>query len=110
MVKNSSFTSLRSVVELDFPIQKTYYVQGDKCIPTFSSYNGINEPFNGPRQQLPKAYIHNGCIDIVSSDTIMTHNSMSGSNICAFKMHKNATQDIDTLEQWNEVEEYMSKK
>jgi CMP-N-acetylneuraminic acid synthetase len=68
-------------------------------IPIFKTLASIQEPFNMPRQMLPTSYQHNGCIDIVTVQTIQS-GSMSGTNIKAFVMDAAETHDLDTIEQW----------
>ena len=47
--------------------------------------NGIKEPFNKCRQELPKAYLHNGCIDILNYSTLsIEEGTISGNNIYPF--------------------------
>jgi CMP-N-acetylneuraminic acid synthetase len=77
-----------------------YYIQNNILSPSYNKFNDINEPFNQPRQILPITYLHNGCIDIVKTDTIINYNSMTGRNILPYIMDKDETNDIDTLEEF----------
>lgn len=63
----------------------------------------IPECYNMPRQQLPKAYYQNACIDIMRSEVILNEHSMSGKNIAAYVMKENF--DIDTEEEFKNAEE-----
>jgi CMP-N-acetylneuraminic acid synthetase len=58
---------------------------------------GIKEPFNMPRQQLPKTYWQNGMLDITRPKTIFEKKSMMGEKILAYKVSE-ATYDLDYLE------------
>lgn len=98
------FTSLRSVVESEYPAYKMYSIQGEELQPLFKSVNGIEEPYNNARQLLPKCYWHNGCIDITTPDCIERENSVSGDNIIAYVMDKTEVYDIDTIEEWDKSE------
>jgi len=94
-----AYNSLRSVVPTEHSVFKSYTVSGDTLIPIFKTLASIQEPFNMPRQMLPTSYQHNGCIDIVTVQTIQS-GSMSGTNIKAFVMDAAETHDLDTIEQW----------
>ncbi len=67
--------------------------------------NDIPECYNMPRQQLPKAYYQNACIDVIRPDVILDQHSMSGTNIVGYFMDDNF--DIDTEEEFAKAEEYL---
>ena len=70
--------------------------------PLFKVYNQISEPYNEGRQYLPKAYLHNGYIDIIKT-SILNNDTISGSKIFPFVMKKDQITDIDTIEDWNQA-------
>ena len=98
-----SIDSLRTVVEIEKTPYKMYTVEGNKLLPMFNSYSGKIEPYNMGRQYLPKAYLHNGYIDILKSE-LLEKGMISGENIYPYVMDKNDTIDIDTIEDWNNYE------
>lgn len=65
----------------------------------------IPECYNMPRQQLPKIYYQNACIDVVRADVILNKHSMSGSKIAGYEMDDNF--DIDTEEEFRAAEKYI---
>lgn len=65
----------------------------------------IPECYNMPRQQLPKVYYQNACIDVVRSQVITEEHSMSGVVIAGYEMAENY--DIDTEEEFKRAEEYL---
>lgn len=67
----------------------------------------IPECYNMPRQQLPKAYYQNACIDVIRTSVILEQMSMSGNNIVGYIMDENY--DIDTEEEFKKAEERMKK-
>lgn len=67
----------------------------------------IPECYNMPRQQLPKIYYQNACIDVVRASVILEQNSMSGKKIAGYEMDENF--DIDTEEEFKKAAEYISK-
>lgn len=58
----------------------------------------IDEAYNMPRQQLPKIYYQNACIDVARSRIILEQRSMSGKKILGYQMEHNY--DIDTEEEF----------
>lgn len=100
--KRNKYDSLRSVVEVSKTPFKMYTIDNNNLKPLFSNLNGIKEPFNKCRQELPKAYLHNGCIDILNYSTLsIKEGTISGNNIYPFIMNENDNIDIDTNEDWN---------
>ena len=67
----------------------------------------IPECYNMPRQQLPKIYYQNACIDVVRASVILEQNSMSGKKIAGYEMDENF--DIDTEEEFKKAAEFISK-
>ena len=56
----------------------------------------IPECYNMPRQQLPKVYYQNACIDVFRTTVVTEKNSMTGDVIAGYQMDENY--DIDTEE------------
>ncbi len=65
----------------------------------------IPECYNMPRQQLPKLYYQNACIDVIRTEVITKQHSMSGRRIAGYEMKDNF--DIDTEEEFLKAEEYL---
>ena len=97
------YDSLRSVVEYPKSPYKMYNIKDDRLVPLYDKVNNISEPINQCRQLLPKAYLHNGYIDIFNTD-ITKNKTISGKNIYPYLMKKNDTIDIDTYEDWVKAE------
>lgn len=68
--------------------------------------NDIEECYNMPRQELPKVYYQNACIDVIRTTTITKMHSMSGKKIMGYEMEENF--DIDTEEEFKKAEEYLN--
>lgn len=92
------YDSLRSVIEFDKCVFKTYIFEDNMLKPIFPKYDAIDEPYNIGRQQLPKTYIHNGYIDILKPSTIIQYSSVSGNRILPYIMKATANIDIDHTE------------
>jgi N-acylneuraminate cytidylyltransferase len=66
---------------------------------------GIDEPYNSPRQILPKAYSHTGLIDTIRPATILELKSMSGRTILPILFDPVYDADLDTPEDWQRAEQ-----
>jgi N-acylneuraminate cytidylyltransferase len=64
---------------------------------------GIDEPYNAPRQILPPVYWQTGHIDAIRAETILS-GSMSGKNIYPLIIDSVFTVDIDNLQDWARYE------
>lgn len=59
------------------------------------SFTEMKEPYNLPRQLLPKAYIHTGAMDVMRIRTIRELKSTSGRNLAFFHMSIEDSVNID---------------
>jgi len=100
MINNNEYTSLRTIIPYPKSPYKMYKINNDKLIPLFEEVNGLREPYNKCRQQLPDTYLHNGCVDIIRVKSYFEQNSITGYNIYAYLMNKSEDNDIDTIDDW----------
>jgi CMP-N-acetylneuraminic acid synthetase len=56
---------------------------------------GMDEPYNMPRQLLPKAYVHTGAMDVMRVRTIRELKSTSGNKLAYFFMKPEDSVNID---------------
>jgi YrbI family 3-deoxy-D-manno-octulosonate 8-phosphate phosphatase len=85
---------------------KMWLMDGEeKPIRPLTNVPGIDEPYNSPRQSLPKAYSHTGLIDTIRPATILKLNSMSGKTILPIVFDPAYDADLDTLEDWKRAEQ-----
>ena len=77
----------------------------DKPIRPLTNVPGIVEPYNSPRQILPKAYTHTGLIDVIRPATILELDSMSGRTILPILFDPAYDADLDTPEDWKHAEQ-----
>lgn len=92
----NNYDSLRTVCAFDKCPQKMYYINNNTLIPYYKKYNDIIEPYNMPRQLFKTSYIHNGCIDLVKTNSLIEFKSMSGNKIYPYIM--NDLDDIDNID------------
>ena len=65
---------------------------------------GIDEPYNAPRQILPPVYWQTGHIDAIHVSTIREKHSLTGDVIYPLMLDPRYTVDIDTLSDWAKYE------
>jgi len=65
---------------------------------------GYLEPYNEPRQRLPKVYWQIGTLDIIRTATITELGSMSGSKILPYVVPTSLAIDIDDLASFDKAE------
>ena len=99
----NKYDSLRTVIPFDKSPYKMYLVEKEELIPLFKEVNGIKEPYNQCRQNLPETYLHNGYIDILNSD-IIKNGTISGEKIYQYLMSGDEYHDIDYEKDFEEVE------
>jgi YrbI family 3-deoxy-D-manno-octulosonate 8-phosphate phosphatase len=93
--------SVRGVVPSGQNPHKMWRIDPQKgnMIPLLN-VEGIEEPYNAPRQVLPQTYWQTGHIDAIRTATILSKGSMSGDVILPLFIEPRYTVDIDTLNDW----------
>lgn len=69
----------------------------------------FNEPYNMPRQKLPKTYWQTGHIDAIRYRTIIDKKSLTGNKILPLMLDPVFAVDIDTELDWERAEWHLSK-
>lgn len=92
-------SSVRTVVPAPHPPAKFWVKQKDGFIKPLLNLPDIKEAYNQPRQVLPAAYWHVGCVDCVWSRMIAI-GTMSGTRVIPYELDPRYAIDIDTPEQW----------
>ncbi|MEK7554905.1 MAG: acylneuraminate cytidylyltransferase family protein [Patescibacteria group bacterium] len=87
---------------------KMFSVGEDGFLKPILTLEGVKEPFNMPRQKLPKAWNHYGQVDVARYETIMEKKSMNGEHILPIFLEGELV-DIDTPVDW-EFAEFMIAK
>lgn len=87
--------SVRSVNEPNKPPYKMWIIGEKHMMPLFASLPGIKEPFNAPRQSLPKVYETNANIGVMWWRTITSKKSVIGTKVLPLVINEPVI-DIDT--------------
>lgn len=100
--------SLRAVVECAFTPYKMWIKEESGFMRPVVGLPPFREPYNQPRQLLPKVVQQDGFIDITRPRTIFEQNSITGEKILPFDLSEISV-DIDTFEDLREAEERMTR-
>jgi len=68
----------------------------------------LREPYNAPRQSLPKSYWQTGHVDAARSSTILQHGSMTGERILPIVVDASYALNIDEPFHWRLAEELLA--
>jgi CMP-N,N'-diacetyllegionaminic acid synthase len=101
----SDFDSLRIVTEAPITPYKMWHIDNfDLPMIPIINADGIFEPYNQARQNLPKKYWQIGYLDVIKTDVILNKKSMSGDSILPFLVENTFAVDIDNLEDFEKAE------
>ena len=81
---------------------------GSGALNPLLEVEGINEPYNAPRQVLPDVYWQTGHIDAIWTKTILEKQSMTGDVIFPLMIDPQYTVDIDVASDWKNAERLLN--
>ncbi|SHM31684.1 N-acylneuraminate cytidylyltransferase [Nitrosospira sp. Nsp11] len=93
--KNPEADSVRGIIEPGQNPYKMWTIGEDGFMQALLKVPGISEPFNEPRQSLPKVYWQIGYLDLIRTRTILEKNSLTGTHVLPLKIENNDSIDID---------------
>ncbi len=102
--------SVRGVVPAGQNPFKMWQINADGKMKPLLRVEGIDEPYNSPRQSLPKVYWHTGIIDVIRPEVILEKNSMSGDVILPVHVDPVFSVDIDTPLDWADCERLIRER
>ena len=95
---NSESDSLRVVTQSPITPYKMWTINNlISPMQPLLKLDGVNEPYNEPRQRLPKIYWQVGTLDIVWTEVILKKKSMSGDTILPYIIDYKDAVDIDDI-------------
>jgi N-acylneuraminate cytidylyltransferase len=96
--------SLRIITEAPVTPYKMWVAENDdKPMKPLLSANGMHEPYNMPRQQLPRDYWQIGTLDIIRASVITEQHMMSGNTILPHIVPSWLAVDIDDLKSFEKA-------
>jgi CMP-N,N'-diacetyllegionaminic acid synthase len=103
LIENPNIDSVRTISEAKETPFKMCFKNRDGSL-TQVIKGSIEQEYNLTRQILPKAYIQNGCIDVIKTPVIVEKNSMTGVNIFGYLMQDYYNMDcVDDLDNFNDI-------
>lgn len=105
MIEDQSLDSVRGVVPSGQNPHKMWQVDPESgLMKGLIPVEGIQEPYNAPRQKLPPTYWQTGHIDVIRPDIILSQQSMSGKRIKPIFIDPDFTVDLDKPADWIRAE------
>jgi len=90
--------SVRTITPSPITPYKMWFMDAeDQPLRPILYIDGIDEPFNMPRQKLPPTYWHPGTYDVIRREVIMEKNSMTGKIILPILIDYDLAIDIDDI-------------
>lgn len=86
------------------PFKMWRFYDEEKPIQPLLEVEGIEEPYNAPRQILPPVYWQTGHIDAIRVSTLREKHSLTGDVIYPLLIDPRYTVDIDNLSDWAKYE------
>ena len=84
-------TSVRTVTKCEQHPFRMWHIQ-DNCMVGYE--NGVYEPYNTPRQELPTLFFQTGDLEMVTRETLLA-GSVSGIRVLPLVLHPDEMVDID---------------
>lgn len=110
LIDNPSVDSIRGVVPSGQNPHKMWKVSESGKLNPLLNVEGVAEPYNAPRQKLPKTYWQTGHIDAIRTSTIVTKKSLTGDIIFPLFLDDKYTIDIDNMPDWFRAEQMLTNK
>lgn len=105
----SDADSLRIVTPAPYTPYKMWTVNEDnEFMKPLLTLNNMKDPYNEPRQRLPKVYWQVGILDVIRTNTILEKISLSGDRILAHIVPNELSVDIDDMQSFKKAAEVIS--
>lgn len=108
-LSHSNADSLRTISIAPVTPYKMWVLTENNIIHPLLNSQGIEEPYNQPRQKLPPVYWQTGTLDVIRTDTIVKQKSMSGQAISSLIIPNKFAVDIDDSDSFQKAEEVIKQ-
>jgi N-acylneuraminate cytidylyltransferase len=81
--------------------------EGGWIVPLLT--NGLREPYNMPRQQLPATLWQTGHLDVVRRETVLTKHSLTGDRVLPIPVEVDFAVDIDLARDFERAEDLLRR-
>lgn len=107
LIDHPDADSVRGIVPAGQNPYKMWQLNEDGSMRNLLDVEGLEEPYNAPRQKLPDTYWQTGHIDAIRATTIHEKNSLSGDMVWPLPIDIEYTVDIDTQYDWTQAEDLL---
>jgi YrbI family 3-deoxy-D-manno-octulosonate 8-phosphate phosphatase len=104
LIDHPEADSVRGVIPSGQNPYKMWRVDDQGRMTPLLELEGVKEPFNAPRQELPQTFWQTGHIDAIRTSTILQKHSLSGEIILPLFLDPRYAIDIDTQRDWQRAE------
>jgi CMP-N,N'-diacetyllegionaminic acid synthase len=105
---NKNADSLRAVSSPITTPYKMWKIKNHFLNPLLNIHKN-KEPYNTPRQKLPKVFAQTGYVDIIKYDTIFKMNSLTGNKILSYIVPEDTYVDVDDKLSFDIAQIYIKK-
>ena len=100
LVANPRADSVRGVTVPNQNPYKMWTKAGDGFLSPLLTVEGLDEPYNAPRQSLPDVLWQTGHVEVLRRDTILRRASLTGRRVLPIVVGREYAVDIDTESDW----------
>lgn len=104
LLEHPEADAVRAVVPSGQNPFKMWQIDENGVMHNLIPVEGVAEPYNAPRQHLPKTFWQTGHVDITRPGTLLEKHSMTGDTILPLVLDPRYTVDIDTQRDWEQAE------
>lgn len=104
MLAHPEADSVRGVVPSAQNPYKMWFVDEAGRMKPILMVEGVKEPYNAPRQDLPDTFWQTGHIDVIRAEMILKKKSLTGDVVLPLMVDPLYSVDIDTLLDWERAE------
>jgi N-acylneuraminate cytidylyltransferase len=108
--RHADAQSVRTVTPSPITPYKMWFMDGPESpLRPLLTVDGMDEPFNMPRQKLPPTFWQTGTYDLIRRSVMMEQHSMTGKTILPICIENALAIDIDDIQSFRKAEELLSK-
>lgn len=104
MLAHPEADCVRGVVPSAQNPYKMWFIDAQGRMKPILQVEGVREPYNAPRQDLPDTFWQTGHIDVIRAEMILKKKSLTGDVIFPLMVDPRYSVDIDTLLDWERAE------
>jgi CMP-N,N'-diacetyllegionaminic acid synthase len=108
--RHADAQSVRTVTPSPITPYKMWFMDGPESpLRPLLTVDGMDEPFNMPRQKLPPTFWQTGTYDLIRRSVIMDQDSMTGKTILPICIENHLAIDIDDIHSFRKAEDLLEK-